>query len=177
MIRITKLSFMYAVLFAFAAPSADVSAQFSGGGGMGGGMRAPKGGREAKSDAAPIVRRHLPDEIDDRLYMLEQALHLTSEQQPIWNRYSDAVRQTVQDIERDRTRSENLPVPERLDRVVEASRNRLTALEDVATSAKGLYQVLAPPQREIFDPRLSTITALLVEVAPQPVAGAQPSRR
>jgi hypothetical protein len=147
---------------------------------MGGGMRAPRGGREAKPDAAPIVRRHLSDEIDDRLYMLQEDLRLTREQQPLWSRYADAVRQTVQDIERDRTRNEfreKVSVLERLDRILEASRNRLTALEDVTASAKALFQVLAPPQREICDPRLGTITTLLVEVEPQTATGAQPSRR
>jgi hypothetical protein len=188
MMRITKRSFVYAVLIAFAAPCADVSAQFpggggmgmGGGGGMGGGMRGSRGGREAKPNAVPVVRRHLPDEIDERLYTLEQDLRLTPEQQPLWTRYADAVRLTVQDIERDRTRSESterVPVPEGLDRTVEASRNRLTALEDVAGSAKALYQVLVPPQRAICDPRLATITALLVEPAPQPGTAAQPWRR
>ncbi|HEV7393197.1 MAG TPA: hypothetical protein VGO08_16255, partial [Burkholderiales bacterium] len=119
MTRIAKRSLVYAVLIGFGVLCADVSAQFSGGGGMGGGMRAPKDGGERRPDAAPTIRRNLSDEIDDRLYMLEQDLRLTPEQQPLWNRYADAVQQTVRDIERDRTRSESIekvPMLQRLDR-------------------------------------------------------------
>jgi hypothetical protein len=168
-----KYTAVCALLLALALSQADAGAQFPGGGGMGGmgrGTGGPKGGREPRPDVVPIVRRHLPDEVDERLYRLEEDLRLSPEQQPSWARYADTVRQTAQDIERDRSRNdlrESLPVPERLDRIVETSRNRLTALEDVAASAKALYQVLSPPQRQIGDSRFTAITALLVDVAPQ----------
>jgi hypothetical protein len=183
MLRPTTRYAVYSLLIALAAPYTDAGAQFPGGGGMGGGMGRGMGGargaREPKPDTAPVIRRHLTDEIDDRLYMLEEDLRLTREQQPFWARYAERVRQTASDIERDRTRNdirEKQPVLEQLDRIVAASRNRLTALEDVSASAKALYNTLAGPQREICDPRLATVAALLVDVAPQPGSVAQRSR-
>ncbi|HEY0335699.1 MAG TPA: Spy/CpxP family protein refolding chaperone [Burkholderiales bacterium] len=184
MLRLTKRYAVYSLLIALAAPFADACAQFPGGGGMGGGMGRGMGGgrgaREQKPDTAPVLRRHLPDDVDDRLYMLEQDLRLMSEQQPLWERYADSVRLTAKDIERDRAQNEfreKLPVLERLDRLVETSRNRLTALEEVSASGRALYNTLVPRQREICDPRLATIAALLVEVTPEPGNVAQRSRR
>jgi hypothetical protein len=98
----------------------------------------------------------------------------------LWERYADSVRLTAKDIERDRAQNEfreKLPVLERLDRLVETSRNRLTALEEVSASGRALYNTLVPRQREICDPRLATIAALLVEVTPEPGNVAQRSRR
>lgn len=164
------------IWLAVAAPHTDVGAQFPGGGGKGGmdrGMGGPKGG--PKPDAPPITRRHLPDEIDYRLFLLEEDLRLTREQEPFWARYAETVRRAARDLERDRTRNdirEKLAVLERIDRIVEASRNRLTALEDISASARSFYQTLTPPQQQISDPRLATIAALLIEVAPQPPAAA-----
>jgi hypothetical protein len=46
--------------------------------------------------------------------------------------------------------------------VVDAARNRLTALEDIATSAKILYGSLSPQQKVVADPRLATIVSAVV---------------
>jgi hypothetical protein len=170
-----------AVVAALAQPF-DTPAQFGGGmrgGGMSGGMRESKGGRERPPEAGPAVRRFLPDEVDERLYLFEEDLRLTREQRPLWDRYADAVRAGAKDVERDRVRSElreKTPVLQRIDRLVDASRNRLTVLEDVALASKTLYGSLSPAQRDICDPRLATIASLLLDFATQ-LAGAPPPGR
>jgi hypothetical protein len=182
-----RRSVFCAVVIALASLATDAGAQFSGGGGMGrggmggmgGGMRGQMGGPDKKPEAAPIVRRDLVDEIDDRLYMFEDALRLTREQQPVWARYAESVRAAAKDVARDRDRGElreKVPVLARLDRIVEASRNRFTALEDMTSAARALYDTLSPPQRELCDPRLATIPALLLEGTSQPAIAPRAGR-
>ncbi|MGZ5140607.1 MAG: Spy/CpxP family protein refolding chaperone [Burkholderiales bacterium] len=174
-----KRSVFFALVIALALPAIDAGAQFSGGGGMGrggmggagGGMRGQMGGRDNKPDASPVVRRDIVDETEDRLYTLEDALHLTPDQQPIWARYATSVSAAAKDVARDRDGGvlrEKVPVLVRLDRIVEASRNRFTALEDMNAAAKALYEKLTPRQRDLCDPQLGTIAALLFEGASQP---------
>jgi hypothetical protein len=185
-----RRSVFCAVVIALASVAIDAGAQFSGGGGMGrggmggmggmgGGMRGQTRGPDKKPEAAPIVRRNLVDEIDDRLYMFEGTLRLTSEQQPVWERYADSVRAAAKDVARERDRGElqeKVPVLARLERTVEASRNRFTALEDVTTAARALYDTLSPPQRELCDPRLATIPGLLLEATSQPAIAPRAGR-
>jgi hypothetical protein len=181
--RAIQQSLLCAAVVAALAYSHDTRAQFGGGmrgGGMGGGMRESKGGRERPPEAAPVLRRYLPDEIDERLYLFEEELRLTREQRPLWDRYADAVRAGAKDAERDRVRSEareKLAVLQRIDRLVEASRNRLTALEDIALSSKTLYSSLSPAQRDICDPRLASIASLLWDSATQLAAAPPPARK
>jgi hypothetical protein len=146
---------------------------------MGGGMRGQTGGRDPKPDASPIIRRDIVDETADRLYMLEDALHLTGDQQTIWARYADSVGAAAKDVARDRDAGElreKMPVLARLDRIVEASRNRFTALEDMSAAARALYDALTPRQRELCDPQLATIAALLFEGARQPAVAPRAGR-
>ena len=51
---------------------------------------------------------------------------------------------------------------QQIDRQVDAARNRLTALEDIAQSAKALYASLSPEQRPAADPRLANLMTIPV---------------
>jgi hypothetical protein len=181
-----KQSVVFVIVIALASPAIDAFAQFSGGkgmggggmGGMGGSTRGSVGGRE-KNPESPIIRRDIVDETADRLYMLEDALHLTRDQQTIWARYADSVSAAAKDVARDRDGGElreKVPVLVRLDRIVEASRNRFTALEDMTVAARALYDTLTPRQRELCDPQLATIAALLFEGARQPAVAPRAGR-
>jgi hypothetical protein len=48
----------------------------------------------------------------------------------------------------------------RIDRSVDAARNRLAALEDIADAAKTLYTLLTPDQLAVADPRLAALVPL-----------------
>jgi hypothetical protein len=62
---------------------------------------------------------------------------------------------------------------QRIDRVVDAARDRLTALEDIGQAAKALYAKLAPEQQAAADPRLANLMLVALNSAPE---GRGPSR-
>ena len=45
---------------------------------------------------------------------------------------------------------------QQIDGIVDSARNRLTALQDIAASAKALYETLSPEQKPVADARLAT---------------------
>jgi len=101
---------------------------------------------------------------------LRQDLKLTAEQEPVWQSYVDKLRALAGDVTRERS---NRPaagsVTQQIDRIVDAARNRLTALEEVADSAKALYAKLTPEQQPAADPRLANLMAM-------PLAASEPPR-
>lgn len=162
--RTSHLFFVCLVLFTLTLESiGDVHAQFPGGGmrgraGMGGMGGSPR-------QVAPAQRDPLQD-LDDRLAMLQEDLHLRQDQEGAWLAYAERVRAIAADIARDRQRlQEKTPVLIQLDRVVDGTRNRLTALEDITASAKTLFAALTPEQQAAADPRLANIVAALVRPA------------
>src|SRR5438876_5141462 len=92
---------------------------------------------------------------------LHEDLKLTAEQEPLWQAYVDKVRALGNDLARERDRRPaQANVQQQIDRIVDAARNRLTALEDVAQAAKALYAKLAPEQQPAADPRLANLMAM-----------------
>jgi LTXXQ motif family protein len=112
-----------------------------------------KGGKEA----APVL--------EVTLHELEEDLKLAPEQQPLFDAYAETLRGLGNDVARERQRqkaaqSASATLPERIDRNVDALRNRLTAVEDIAQAAKTLYARLNPDQQRVADPRLATLMLL-----------------
>jgi hypothetical protein len=95
---------------------------------------------------------------------MQDDLHLRADQEGAWMAYSDKVRALVGDIARQRARMpEKTPVLLELDRMIDSSRNRVAALEDVSASAKALFALLSPQQQAAADPRLATIVSALLQ--------------
>ena len=93
----------------------------------------------------------------------EADLKLTGDQQKAWNAYADGIRALQKDIARDRApRSSDaqLDLAKRLDRAADVARDRLTAVEDIVDSAKGLLKTLTPEQRTMADPRLASLIGM-----------------
>ncbi|HYL90926.1 MAG TPA: hypothetical protein VEU32_19410 [Burkholderiales bacterium] len=66
-------------------------------------------------------------------------------------------------------------VVQKVDRIVDVARDRLTALEDIAQAAKDLYAKLTPEQQSAADPRLANLMTMPLG---QPGGGpAGPGRR
>jgi LTXXQ motif family protein len=165
--RTSPLFFLCLVLFTLSLESiGDAQAQFPGGGMRGrGGMGGMGGPGGSPRQVAPAQRDPLQD-LDDRLAMLQEDLHLRQDQEGAWLAYAERVRAIAADIARDRQRlQEKTPVLVQLDRVVDGTRNRLTALEDITASAKTLFAALTPEQQAAADPRLANIVAALVRPA------------
>lgn len=131
-------------------------AQFGrrGRGGMGPGAGQGKAG---KSEPTPML--------EVTLHELQEDLKLVPEQQPLFDAYAEALRGLANDVARERQRQNaakavSATLVERIDRNVDALRNRLTAVEDIAQAAKTLYARLNPDQQRAADPRLATLMLL-----------------
>ena len=132
-------------------------AQFSGRRGRRGGDDQKKGGEEPRVN-----------QIEVTLHEFHEDLKLTDAQEPAWEIYVAKLRALANDVAREsRSRPAQLDLVQRIDRIVDSARNRLTALEDIAQSAKSLYAGLTPEQQKMADPRLANIIAM-------PLAGRSP---
>ena len=159
------LSGVLAAALVVAAP--ELLAQFPGGGkpgGMGGRSRGgspPSGGIQAPRPGGDGNTFEL---VEFRLDMLEEDLKLTPNQMKIWDAYAERVRAMATDIVRDRAPAQSIASPtamQQMNRAVDTARNRLAALEDIATAAKTFYDVLTPEQKMLADSRFATILPLI----------------
>jgi hypothetical protein len=159
---------MIAVIFTLAA--LDALAQFGGGnrGRMGGGQ--PAGGGMQRGEATG-GGDNLGTLLEYRLESFQEDLKLTPNQQKLWDVYADRVRALGTDIVRERERARTpevtqLPAPRQIDHVLDVARNRMTALEDIAASAKTLYESLTPDQKLLADSRVATLVPLIAGSGP-----------
>ncbi len=157
---------MLAGLIALTAASAttELLAQF--GGGMRGNRNRPD---SAAREQRPPIQDSSPEQIEDRLGLLEEDLRLSADQRAAWRSYADKVKALVADIGRERERG---PLSagqgnslQQIEHAVDIARNRLTALEDIAAAAKTLYAGLNPQQKSVADPRLATIVSAVTNGA------------
>ena len=116
--------------------------------------------------AAPDEKRGAPETtpvLETTLHEFHEDLKLSAEQQPLFDAYAQAIRALSQDLLRQRAPSASaakLDVLQRVARNVDTMRNRLTAVEEIASAASTLYARLAPEQQAAADPRLATVMML-----------------
>ena len=141
----------------------EASAQFGGGfpGGSGRGSRGGRGdgGRDVQQQR-PAERQGGPDAYYVTMEELRIDLKLTAEQQPSWDGFVRKLDAMRADLARERARAGRgaaADAPQQIDQAVDSARNRLTALEDIAAAAKGLYATLNEEQRKVADPRLARL--------------------
>ena len=122
-----------------------------------GGRRGRRGGDDQKkSGEEPRV-----NQLEVTLHEFHEDLKLTDAQEPAWETYVEKLKALARDVAREsRSRPAQLDLLQRIDRIVDSARNRLTALEDIAQSAKSLYAGLTPEQQKTADPRLANIIAM-----------------
>jgi hypothetical protein len=101
---------------------------------------------------------------------LQVDLRLTPEQTAAWQSFSDRLLALHADIERQRGRNANTSALgassaggiKPIANAVDTARNRLTALEDIESTSRVLYQTLQPDQKTLADLRLASfVTPLL----------------
>jgi len=122
-------------------------------GGMGPGASQGKRGKEP----TPML--------EVTLHELQEDLKLAPQQQPLFDAYAETLRGLANDVARERQRQNaakavSATLVERIDRNVDALRDRLTAVEDIAQAAKALYARLNSDQQRTADPRLATLMLL-----------------
>jgi hypothetical protein len=143
-----------ALALVLAAAAAPALAQ------MGGRRRGGGGDRQGRTDEKAAPER--VNALEVTLHELHEDLKLTPEQEPLWESYAERLRALDRDVARERGRKlATVSLPQQLDRQVDAVRNRLTAIEDIAQSAKALYAKLLPEQQPAADPRLANLMAML----------------
>lgn len=155
-------------------------------GGGGGGGGAPRGGAAGAGgpdsshlpQTKPLNRPEatapvtLQSTVQYRLELLEEDLRIRPEQQKAWANYRDRVLKMADDAQRS-TRNAltgEMSAPQRLDRLGDIARDRLTAIEDIVEAGKQLYAVLAPGQQGVADRRLAVPAMALVGVEPSSTA-------
>ncbi len=94
------------------------------------------------------------------LHEFHEDLKLTDAQEPAWESYVAKLRALANDVAMESRSRPQVGLVQRIDRIVDSARNRLTALEDIAQSAKSLYAGLTPEQQKMADPRLANIIAM-----------------
>ncbi len=151
--------------------------------GMGGGSRhgageRPKGGGcesgdrpgAAKNPAGPQgpVSR---DQLEYHLGILRVDLQLTPEQAMAWQPFADHVLALQADMERQRGRNTSALASsaastggiKSIANAVDTARNRLTALEDVESTGRTLYQSLQADQKTLADLRMTSLLTPLLK--------------
>jgi hypothetical protein len=137
----------------------------------GGGDKGAAGG--AKGGGAPQI-----NPLEATLGEFETDLKLAADQQKAWDSYAEGIRALQRDIARDRApraSDAQLDLAKRLDRAADVARDRLTAVEDIVESAKGLLKTLNPEQRTMADPRLATLIRMSFGEACAPGARRKPA--
>jgi parvulin-like peptidyl-prolyl isomerase len=113
-------------------------------------------GREKGGGQEPV------NPIEVTLHEFHEDLKLSAGQEPAWDAYVERIRALMSDIARENVQSAKAQtgVLQRVDRIVDVARDRLTAVEDIAISAKSLYARLTPAQQQAADPRLANVIAI-----------------
>ena len=113
-------------------------------------------GREQGGGQEPV------NPVEVTLHEFHEDLKLSAGQEAAWDAYVERIRALMNDIVRERVQREKaqIGVLQRVDRVVDMARDRLTAVEDIAIAAKSLYARLTPEQQQVADPRLANIIAI-----------------
>jgi len=127
----------------------------------------------AKGGGAPQI-----NPLEATLGEFETDLKLAADQQKAWDSYAEGIRALQRDIARDRApraSDAQLDLAKRLDRAADVARDRLTAVEDIVESAKGLLKTLNPEQRTMADPRLATLIRMSFGEACAPGARRKPA--
>lgn len=169
-----RYAFTLATVLLFTLVATLANAQLGGVGGMGGkrGGMSDRNRTEQSNNAQrerPAADGLTYEIVEYRLTLMEEALKLTPAQHNEWQVFAKNVRTYAADVARERARNA-APTSVTasggyqagtlyIGQVVDAARNRLTALEDIETAAKALYLTLTADQKAIADMRIPTFIA------------------
>ncbi len=95
------------------------------------------------------------EKMKERLAMHQARMHdklkITPAQEPAWKTFIDAMAPVAMPAPRDMKEAEMRSTPERLEQNLERQKERLAQMQTRLTAVKGLYAVLTPEQKAIFD--------------------------
>jgi hypothetical protein len=181
-----RFSLGTALVVAALLAAGNASAQLGGANSGGGGANRGAGPGSAGPDQSHLpppkplnmpeatVPMTLQSAVQYRLELLEEDLRVRPEQQKAWLNYRDRVLKLAEDAQRTARTAQtgDMSAPQRLDRLGDIARDRLTAIEDIVDAGKQLYAVLTPGQQGVADRRLAVPAMVLVSAEPN-TAGAR----
>lgn len=134
-----------------------------------------KRGRRGSQDGSPKAsQREGVDLYYATAEELRADLKLSADQAPLWDTYTRKIEALKADIARQRARSraaaQPSDAPHELDRLTDAQRDRLAALEDIADAGRALYRTLDAAQKIIADARLAKLVATATDATSSPSA-------
>ena len=98
------------------------------------------------ADGASMMQRH-----DQHRQRLHDALKLTPEQEPAWQKFQ-AAHQPIGPSERpDRTALDKMTAPERADAMLAFAKKHQERMEQHVAALKAFYNQLTPEQQKVFD--------------------------
>lgn len=115
---------------------------------------------QAQETTAPQQRAYAATKFDpaqraervaQRQQKLHDALKLTPAQESAWKTYIAAIQPQTPIGRADRVALKDLPAPQRLEKHIELSRQRLAKQESRLAALKTFYAVLTPEQQKTFD--------------------------
>lgn len=122
--------------------------------GPGRGCDGPMGWEMGSAGGRPAMMRGDPAvHLERRLDYLKHQLKITPEQEPLWQAYAEASRAEAGKgwDAREALAKENLPAPERLQRMEKLLEDRLAAMKTVHERFARLYETLSPEQKAQAD--------------------------
>ena len=148
------------------ATAADSMAQL-GGGFPGGGGRGSRGGSKGQQQdqreqpRQPVMQEQNAVLLEQAIEELRVDLKLQPTQVPAWETYIGKARLLAGDMARERmlsmSASTQMDALKLINRSVDATRNRLAALEEIADAARAFYALLTPEQQAVANPRLAAV--------------------
>ncbi len=93
-----------------------------------------------------------------KLEKLHKALKLTQNQEAAWNDWSEKIKAGQpgwKDRKKEFEGMANLPVPERMEKMLAFAKERVARLEEHLAATKAFYEKLTPEQRQTFDKEFS----------------------
>ena len=171
------------VILVFALGTTTSFAQFGGWGGKSGGARSGNRNQgntqESRNIRPPQQENDTYEQMEYRLQLLEEDLHLLPDQRNSWDSFAGKVRAYAGDLARARARAMTSPSGatagisgvQHIEQAADAARNRATALDEIAAAATTLYAVLKPEQKMLADLRIASFVAPQPRAAPAQAGG------
>lgn len=113
-----------------------------------------------KADCGPMMRGEMGDRLpgermkkrmEERQADLQAKLKLRPEQQMAWTAYIEKMKPAARTQRPGHAEMENLPAPERMEKMLEMMKEHEKRLMDRIAATKEFYAVLTPEQQKIFN--------------------------
>ncbi|PZN69369.1 MAG: hypothetical protein DM484_29850 [Candidatus Methylumidiphilus alinenensis] len=111
-------------------------------------------GKQAPAAGEPKKCEHWKEGKEKRLETLKSDLKLTASQEAAWTEWAGKIkgdRKGWEEKRKDFESLENLPAPQRLEKMLEFSKEHIAKQETVLAATKTFYAVLTPEQQQVFD--------------------------